>query len=71
MTNNIFESFIADDLFRYDMVATVFNDLKESDKKCGIVRTRDQYEEELLEYFMEFDFAIGEFLDEEFEEESE
>lgn len=67
MEDNIFKNIFADDLFKLDIIEKVYLDWKNSRKNKDIVN-RENAEDMLYEYFSQFDFAIDEFLDEEFEE---
>lgn len=65
MTDNIFTNWLTDDCFKLDVIEKVYDDYKKS-RKEGCVLTKEQAEDALLEYFEGFEFAIAEFLDEEF-----
>jgi hypothetical protein len=69
--NNIFRSFLADDLFRYDVLEKIANDYKENMKYRNKKVTREDMEDALYEVVENISHEIEYFLDEEFEEEDD
>lgn len=67
--NNIFRNFLADDLFRYDVLEKIANDYKEDMKHRNKEVTRESMEDALQEMVENIMHEIDWFLDEEFEEE--
>ena len=69
--NNIFRSYLADDIFRYDVLERITNDFRADMKHRNKEVTRENLEEALYEMVENISNNIEWFLDEEFEEEFE
>lgn len=65
--NNIFCNWLADDVFKLDIIEKVFNDYKASLADKGIEVTKAMADETLYEYFQGMQFVIEDFLKEKFE----
>ena len=69
--NNIFRSYVADDVFRYDVLEKIADDYKAHMKDKNKKVTRENMEEAISEMIDNITSTIDWFLDEEFEEDEE
>lgn len=65
MTDNVFESYIADEDFRICVIDKVYSDYKHC-VKDGFNISKEHIKDVLIEYFDDFEFVIDMYLNEEF-----